>query len=196
MADHSAPRLEMRGLLFIFWAYVFILFDFRINGFDLLPDIVGFLLIVYGLTGLKRYTMAFAAAQKYAIVMTLLSVADVMILYATDDVMTVLLALLQTVFSVIMVMNICLGISQLAQNVGLTGLAVSARTRSTVYIIVTIASVLLTVVGTFLPGLAGILLVPTLLCSIAATALLMALFWQAERQLDGKEYFPIEKTEG
>lgn len=75
-------------------------------------------------------------------------------------------------------------------------LKTKAETRSAVYTVVTAASGVLLIMGVLLPTLASVLTIPTALCGVAASVLLMALFWQTQKQLDGLEYFPIEKTEG
>jgi len=52
----------------IFWGFLFF-FDFRIQGFDILPDIIGYWLIYIGLKELVSMSSHFAAAQKYAVVL-------------------------------------------------------------------------------------------------------------------------------
>jgi len=59
----------------IWFGYVF-LFDFRVGGFDVLPDAVGYLLIAIGLHRLSRVNQHFAAAARLAPVAMVLSLAD------------------------------------------------------------------------------------------------------------------------
>lgn len=57
----------------IFIGYILIFFHFKINGFDLLPDFVGYILIVVGLGQLAAESEQFVKAKSWAIVMAIAS---------------------------------------------------------------------------------------------------------------------------
>ena len=53
-------------MTFIFWGYFLIFFHLRINGFDLLPDFLGWALIAAGLNGLADKSEHFKQAKPWA----------------------------------------------------------------------------------------------------------------------------------
>lgn len=53
----------MRGFSKLFWGFLIILLDFRIQGFDILPDIIGYLMIYSGLTQLIYLSEHFKYAK-------------------------------------------------------------------------------------------------------------------------------------
>lgn len=58
----------------IFIGYILIFFHFRINGIDLLPDFVGYLLIASGLGQLAEESEQFVKARPWAFVMSVVSI--------------------------------------------------------------------------------------------------------------------------
>ncbi|MDG0791800.1 hypothetical protein OMP38_13715 [Cohnella ginsengisoli] len=60
----------------IAWGFGLTLFDFRINGFDLLPDVLGFILILIGLANMPDRQREFGIAMTAAAVMLALSIAE------------------------------------------------------------------------------------------------------------------------
>ena len=57
------------GLGKIFWGLVLWFFDFRLNGFDLLPDAVGLLLVASGSLGLRAGSRRFSSASTLCFVL-------------------------------------------------------------------------------------------------------------------------------
>lgn len=66
-------RLDLDGIDKIFWGYLLIFLDFRINNFDLLPDFVGYILIIVGLSRLSYLSDSFDEARIYAWISLILS---------------------------------------------------------------------------------------------------------------------------
>jgi hypothetical protein len=60
----------------LLWTAFIFLFDVRIAGFDVLPDVVGYVLMVIGLKRLASLNGHFAAAAKLAPLTALVSLAD------------------------------------------------------------------------------------------------------------------------
>ncbi len=61
------------GLRKLFWGLLFVLFTFRIAGFDILPDMAGYILFALGIKKLAKYSDYFVKAEKYNYVMIILS---------------------------------------------------------------------------------------------------------------------------
>lgn len=67
--------LNLDGLGKVFWGYFLILLDFRVNGLDILPDFVGYFLIIAGLAGLSAESVWFGKAKPFAWISLLLSLS-------------------------------------------------------------------------------------------------------------------------
>ncbi len=57
----------------IFWGYILVLFHFRINGFDLLPNFLGYILVCVGLTKLLGESKSFKKARPLGMIMAIYS---------------------------------------------------------------------------------------------------------------------------
>jgi len=57
----------------LYWGFLFILIDFRINGFDILPDIIGYILFAFAFSALASGSSHFVLAGRYNIPMIILS---------------------------------------------------------------------------------------------------------------------------
>ncbi|MBB6675653.1 hypothetical protein [Cohnella nanjingensis] len=65
----------MTGFRPMFWGMLFLL-DFRINGWDLLPDAVGYGLLYGGLSALSAKSTSFSSGSKLALILMLISLPD------------------------------------------------------------------------------------------------------------------------
>ena len=61
----------------ISWGFLFIFFDFRIQGFDIIPDIIGYWLIYLGLKEIVSMSSHFIEAKKYSVILGILSILDI-----------------------------------------------------------------------------------------------------------------------
>ncbi len=61
----------------VFWGFVLVVFDFRVCGWNLLPDFVGFVLIAVGLGDLEGVHRNFGKAQGWALALVVLALPDV-----------------------------------------------------------------------------------------------------------------------
>lgn len=101
----------------LFWGFVF-LFDFRIGGVDILPDIIGYLFFYQGLLMLKDNNTFFNNASKYAFPMIFISILNIYQFsipieqfdISSYSVFLLIFGLFTTVISIMMVYNICYGI--------------------------------------------------------------------------------------
>ena len=60
-----------------FWGFLFIMIDFRIQGFDVLPYIIGFILFALGFKALAEQNSYFAKAKTINLVMVILSLFQI-----------------------------------------------------------------------------------------------------------------------
>lgn len=69
--------LNLHGLGLIFGGFIFILLDFRVGGFDLIPNFIGYLLIFSGLKDLAEYDTYFEMARPFAAVSAAFGLFDI-----------------------------------------------------------------------------------------------------------------------
>ncbi|MDF1539375.1 MAG: hypothetical protein P1Q69_10790 [Candidatus Thorarchaeota archaeon] len=85
---HGSNMLEERsfdyGFMTIFWGLVITFFDFRINGFNLIPDFVGYVLVMIGVAKTMRLDYRFGQARTAAIILIPLSLPDIIEFPAGD----------------------------------------------------------------------------------------------------------------
>jgi hypothetical protein len=63
----------------IFWGLLFAILDLNINGFDLLPDFVGYFLIAAGCSGLASESKHFSTAQTWSLTLAILALVSFVI---------------------------------------------------------------------------------------------------------------------
>jgi len=68
---------------YIFWGYIFVLFDLNLNGLDILPDFIGYALIFAGVHKLSVMSHHFGKARIFAAVMFLIALSE---LISTDPI--------------------------------------------------------------------------------------------------------------
>lgn len=185
-----------KGFMKIFWGFLFIFLDIRISGIDfVLPDFIGYILIVFGLARLSDLHPRFRTANAYAKIMVLLSFADLVEMkrvMGRRGGLTVWyhpvwpITLLGVILNLIMVWHICRAIIELAQASGNHDLAQTAALRWKLYLAVVIIGS-----GIGLLALAGaelnlMIVVAAVLFGLVAMFLMMELMLRASREIPGE----------
>lgn len=106
----------------LFWGFIF-LFDFRLNGFDILPDIIGYIFFYQGLSLLQDKNDYFSKGKGFALPMIFISIFDIFQVTIPIDqlgntsfgLFSIILGLVITVINLLMVYNICYGIKSEAR---------------------------------------------------------------------------------
>lgn len=175
--------MAARGFRKLFWGFLFIFLDFRINGFDvLLPDFIGYILLTIGLGTLALRHVAFRNARAAALAMIFLSLADLM---PSNN---LVISTISTLVDLIMTWEICRGIIGLATAVGQIGLAQAATTRRMFYVVLTLVGWVLVAASGAIDGthdLTQMLLVmgPLVVFGLVVMCLLMGLMRRAAREI-------------
>jgi uncharacterized membrane protein HdeD (DUF308 family) len=60
-----------------YWGFLFVMIDFRLNGFDILPDIIGYVFFVVGLSSLADKGEHFSKAKIFHIIMMVVSIFSI-----------------------------------------------------------------------------------------------------------------------
>ncbi len=69
----------------IFWGFLITAFDFRFASFNFLPDFLGFILILMGLTECMKYSPSFERARYLSIVLIIIMIPDITELFVIDN---------------------------------------------------------------------------------------------------------------
>lgn len=170
----------------LFWGFIFLL-DFRIQGVDILPDIIGYIFFYQGLTLLEDRNKLFAKGKKYALPLIFISIFD--IYQGTDPmngmgssigILTMLLGFIIFIINLLMVYTICFGILSEAREADNLDLESQARNAWSFYLFASI----LTSFSFLLLGLLPVLFIVVFVVSIIAFLIMLSLMNKASRQLE------------
>lgn len=172
----------------LFWGLLF-MFDFRINRIDILPDFIGYILILSGLNILQEESEYFQSAKKYAILLIFLSLPSIWGWQIDDAFRGGLFAfvffvgIVVTVLYIVLINYICKGISEMALRKENYTLDESANKRWSYFLVVEIASLILLILSILVPQIALFIAIPLLIASLVILILLMNLMKMAQEEL-------------
>ena len=135
------------GFTKLLWGFVF-LFDFRLNGIDILPDPIGYLLIFLGMTSLMVFFKEFINVRWIAFVLIFTSIPSVVqeqgIAINSSSGLQLgqgyfLVMIITTIASLILLYTIFMGISHKATEHGLYDLASLSKTTWILTLILTLS---------------------------------------------------------
>lgn len=178
------------GFRKLFWGFLFILVDFRIQGFDILPDIVGFILFAMGFSALVSASEFFVKAQNFNYPMIFLSIFQIYerpaqageIHYSPLGPLGLLIGIASLILTLLVVYNLFAGIKDMAHQRDQLGLADEAGTRWSQFLALQIA-VLLAFIVMFIPGLNLLYIIGLIIASIVLTVVIMGFMKRCEERL-------------
>jgi len=178
------------GLNKFYWGFLFIMMDIKISGFDILPDIIGYILFAIGFSILAEKSNFFINAENVNIVMIILSVFNIYekpfqgegVQFGVYGTLSVLLAIASLVFSLLVVYNLFMGIKDLAKTKAKFDIIEEVDKKWNQYLILRVAAMLAFVLM-FIPPLAVIYIVVMLIASIFLTIIIMEFIKGCERCL-------------
>jgi hypothetical protein len=154
--------------------------DFKINGFDILPDIIGYILFAVGLSILAENSIYFVKARNFNIPMMILSVFSIYekpaqgggIQLGPLGLFGVLVAVAALVLGLLVVYNLFMGIKEMAESRGQIDIYEEADKRWNQYLLLQLAAILAFIL-VFIPPLAIVYIIIMLIASIALTVFIM-----------------------
>jgi hypothetical protein len=177
------------GFNYLFWGILFSFFDFRIQGIDILPDIIGFILIFNGANKLVHISERFSVASKFAIPLMVLSIFDIYQrphpgggMEFQQSMIGMLVGLAIGVLIIILFYHICKGIEEKALELGLHELAQQAMNRWTFLLVFECVVIIFPFIFLMSLGLASILFIMVFILAIVTLILLMMLMKSAQNQ--------------
>ncbi|WP_346917006.1 hypothetical protein [Clostridium sp.] len=140
-----------KGLNNLYWGFLFISINFRICGFDILPDVIGFILFSLAFSNLKEHSDYFAKASTFNIFMIILSVFSVYevqnnnggINFGILGPFSILIGIVSIILTLLVIYNLFMGMKEMLMNHDKYALAVEAEERWSQYKVLTIASILI-----------------------------------------------------
>ena len=173
-----------------YWGFFFILISFRIQGFDIIPDIVGFVLLADGLGRLVSESEFFKTAQGYTLPMILLSIFSIYeapaqgsgINFGFLGPIGILISIASLVVTLLLVYNIFMGIKDMAEQRNKSEIAAESEQRWNHFLWLHLAMIFLFVL-IIIPPLAIILIIGLFIASILLTVAIMRLMKQCEQEL-------------
>ncbi len=167
----------------LYWGFLFIMISFRIQGFDILPDIVGYLLFASGFSSLASRSAYFGTAAKYNIFMAILSVFSLyqfpaqnqgqVVNFGPLGILSIPLTIASFILNLLVVYNLFMGIKEIAEKSGQTDLAQESMDRWREYKILQIA-VISSFILIFIPAIAIIFVIVLLIMSIIIAVSIMS----------------------
>ncbi len=171
----------MTGFDKMFWGLLFF-FNFRIQGFDLLPNFVGYLFFYAGLQDLINKESYFATAKKFTIPLAVLSFFQFYqpqnhpgILFQSFNGFGILISIAVTILDLLMMYYVTTGIAELAHNHGQYGLAQTAKKRWQLYAFTLFAGIFTMLFTLIVPPLAIVLIIGLFILTIVVLILMMLL---------------------
>jgi|WetSurMetagenome_2_1015567.scaffolds.fasta_scaffold65076_2 hypothetical protein len=168
------------GFRKFYWGFFFILIDFKINGFDILPDIIGYILFAVGFSILAKDSIYFVTAGKYNIPMIILSIFSIYekpaqgngINLGAISWLGLLLSVAGLVLNLLVVYNLFVGIKDMAEKQKKAEIYSQAGQRWHQYLILQLAA-LGSFLVIFIPPLAFVYIIILLVASIFLTCFIM-----------------------
>ncbi len=171
------------GFLHLFWGLLFLI-DIRFNGFDVLPDVIGYVLFFLGFLNLESKSRHFHLAKNMSLFMIVLSVASLVITWASPGswLFNYLYQLVEVILNLYIVFHMCYGISELAGRKGFHAFQNKAIQRWRWYFSVVVAAFIVVLFAPLLPFL-GIVLGALLLIAMVVIYILMMLLTREAEQV-------------
>jgi len=127
--------MNKRGIRKLYLGFIFIMLSFRIQGFDVLPDTLGYLLFASGFNDLVLHSPHFSKAAKYNISMLILSLFSIYqspvisgdIQFSPFGIFGIPISIATFVLNLLVVYNLFMGIKDMAENGGQSGIAVESN---------------------------------------------------------------------
>lgn len=162
----------------MFWAMIFIIFNFNLGTINLLPDFIGYLLIYFALKELIPQYELYEKGRVPAIVLTLLTITDIVNFnYNNNSIFLSMRSSIIIALNLYLIYIICKSIESLAEERRLEELKAKVEKRWKVYLITSIILIfynpfIITMSGIYLFAAAGfIVILITIVISISIALL-------------------------
>lgn len=168
--------MSENGFNKFYWGFLFIMLSFKIQGFDILPDIIGYLFFASGFRQLLLNSTYFSIAAKYNIPMIVLSLFSIYqspvqgggIQLGALGIFSIPIAIASFVLNLIVIYNLFMGIKDMAEKRELYDLVKESDEKWNQYKLLQIA-VICSFILIFIPFLAIVYVIVIFIISIIIT---------------------------
>lgn len=162
----------------LFWGLLLVILDFSINGFDLFPDIIGYLIIAAGCTGLANTSHRFSTARAMAFALAILWLIG----FAVQGEFRIFYGISTTLANCAFMWQLLGGVADFATARGRIDLAKLAYNRRVAYVAIILVSACL---GFALSGSrnAGPLVLVVVISMIVLMVMILHLIHRAKHEL-------------
>jgi hypothetical protein len=167
--------------MMIMWGLILALFDLNLNGVNIVPDFIGYILIAIGSARLVPLFPEFQAAVIVAWIMAPLSLTEHSPIREAP--VAFLIMIVTTVLHTILIWKLCEGVARGARDRGRSDLADFALLTRNLYITFLIAGVFIGLVGHEMGSGVLLLLIPMLIFVIVVIVMLCMMCVRAGRYL-------------
>lgn len=182
----------MTGFSTLFWGFLFVFFDFRFNRFDLLPDLIGYIVVFSGFSRLASVHDYFRKAKYASIPLLLFSILDLLGIplqmhISTDgssnlSLPVILVSLAFALVDLYMMYHLCKGIGYVAKLTGEAHLQRMAEVRWSYYLWLTLLLFALPLLASVhILSVLGLLIIPLFILSTILYILLLQLLKETDR---------------
>jgi len=179
--------MAQEGYNKFFWGFLFIMFDFRIQGFDIMPNVIGYILFALGFQALAKHSEYFAKAKIFNLIMIFISLFTIYqnpnpnegVNWSPIGAVT---GVVSQVLLLVVVYHLLMGIKEIASRTNRFDLVEEADRKWRHFIAFQIATVLL-VVMIFIPSLFIMMVISMFIVSIILMVNLMRFMRRCSTEL-------------
>lgn len=162
----------------LFWGFLLVLVDFRLAGFDILPDVVGYLFFYIAIRTLEEHSGFFSQAKVFTVAMIVISLVQ---LYEPSDSQSgasflgnigTFVAFVGFFISLLLMYRVFMGIGEMAGKQGYEHLALESRKRWKQFLFLKFA-LLIAIVLIFIPPLALLYILAVLVFNVVYAFLVL-----------------------
>lgn len=170
-----------------FWGFLFIMFDFRIQGIDILPNVIGFILFAIGFQALSAHSQYFTKGKGFNFIMIILSTFSIYEQPAQGEGVHVhpvgmLVGTASLLLTLVVVYHLLMGVKDMAHQQQRSNMENEASQNWTYFLVFQIA-VLLNFILIFIPPLFIVTVIVLFVVSIVLMIKLMRFMKTCGEQL-------------
>ena len=185
--------MNERGFNKFYWGFLFIMVSFRLQGIDILPNVIGYILLGSGFSILSSRSEYFQKAAKLNIPMIILSIFSIYeppaqgsgINFGPLGPLGLVLGIASIILGLMVVYNLLMGVKDMAEEEGQGELSLEAEQRWRQYMFLQVG-VIFAFLLIFIPILAVIYIIGLLLASIILTVAMMGFMKRCGSNLQDK----------
>jgi hypothetical protein len=163
----------------IFWGLLLVVLDVRINGFDVLPDFIGYVLVAVGCGGLAGVSRHFSTAHTLSWILAVLS----LVAFVLPSDLGSVYGVLHLAVDCAMMWYLLGGVMEFALAKGRPDLCERASNRRLAYVVVMCFATLTGVVAHGSRDAATLMLVVLVICVIPLLVLILHLIYRVKHEL-------------